>query len=176
MSTDSARAPLVRPEDQVDLFSADLPSVSPAPRRKATPTTRLAGAKSSAARPRVAKAGPAVPDQAQATGQAPATSVVPVPSAAARPSEAPVRANRQAGSLAVQFGASAELVVRDTFSMPKGDHAMIQQLRLRAAKAGHPVSKSEVVRAALVALSSASSERIVALLAGLEKVKPGRKG
>lgn len=179
MRSVASRPPRVRPKDQVDLFGADLPVPAPVPRKKrAAPAEsavpQVPVAKPAATRPRRAES--SVDGRGASEAQAVSAPVTTGPAAPAAAAPAAARVTRKAEPLAVQFGAVAAHVVRDTFSMPKGDHAMIQQLRLRAAKAGHPVSKSEVVRAALVALSSASSERIVALLAGLEKVKPGRKG
>lgn len=66
-------------------------------------------------------------------------------------------------------------VTRDTFSMPVGDYALIEQMRVQAAKEGCLINKSEIVRAALRGLAEQPTTRLVALLNGLEKVKPGRK-
>jgi hypothetical protein len=69
----------------------------------------------------------------------------------------------------------SHLVTRDTFSMPSGDYALIKQLRLVAARQGRNTNKSEVVRAGLRSLLAVKPSDLVALLDGLEKVKPGRK-
>lgn len=69
----------------------------------------------------------------------------------------------------------ANLVVRDTFSMPPDEHLYIEMLRVRAAREGRIISKSEVVRAGLVALAGLKPVQLVALFDGLEKVKPGRR-
>jgi hypothetical protein len=69
----------------------------------------------------------------------------------------------------------SHLVTRDTFSMPSGDYALIEQLRIVAAKQGRNTNKSEVVRAGLRSLLALKPADLVALLDGLEKVKPGRK-
>lgn len=66
-------------------------------------------------------------------------------------------------------------VIRDTFSMPPGDHGLIEILRTRAARTGRNTSKSEVVRAGLVALVDLNAAQLVEVLDRLEKVKPGRK-
>lgn len=66
-------------------------------------------------------------------------------------------------------------VTRDTFSMPAGDYALIEQLRVRAAREGRNTNKSEVIRAGLQSLMELEPELLVAILDGLEKVKPGRK-
>jgi Arc/MetJ-type ribon-helix-helix transcriptional regulator len=59
--------------------------------------------------------------------------------------------------------------------MPSGDYALIKQLRLVAARQGRNTNKSEVVRAGLRSLLAVKPSDLVALLDGLEKVKPGRK-
>ena len=69
----------------------------------------------------------------------------------------------------------SHLVTRDTFSMPSGDYALIEQLRVVAAKQGRNTNNSEVVRAGLRSLLALKPADLVALLDGLEKVKPGRK-
>lgn len=66
-------------------------------------------------------------------------------------------------------------VIRDTFSMPPGDHGLIETLRTRAAREGRNTSKSEVIRAGLVSLASLGSAQLIALLDGLVRIKPGRK-
>lgn len=67
------------------------------------------------------------------------------------------------------------MVVRDTFSMPPGDHGLIEQLRVRAAREGRNTNKSEVVRAGLRALACLPPAQLMELLEGLERIKPGRK-
>ncbi|WP_425252147.1 hypothetical protein ACPJXG_20265 [Janthinobacterium sp. NFX145] len=67
-------------------------------------------------------------------------------------------------------------VVRDTFSMPLDDYALIEKLRLIANKEGRSsTSKSEVVRAGLQALGALSGQQLVQALSKLEKLAPGRK-
>lgn len=67
-------------------------------------------------------------------------------------------------------------VIRDTFSMPSDDYARIEELRIAANKEGRSsTSKSEVVRAGLLALSSLNGRQLVDVLDQLEKLVPGRK-
>ena len=65
-------------------------------------------------------------------------------------------------------------VVRDGFSMPAGDHALIAAIQKKAMGAGFHMSKSEVFRAALRVLSELSAEDLQRVYASLERVKPGR--
>lgn len=68
-----------------------------------------------------------------------------------------------------------QLVTRDTFSMPTDEHAIIEKLRLIAAKEDVLVNKSEIVRCALLLLAEMNSDELLKRLAGLKKGKPGRK-
>ena len=68
-----------------------------------------------------------------------------------------------------------QLVTRDTFSMPTDEHAIIEKLRLIAAKADVLVNKSEIVRCALLLLAEVNSDELLKRLAGLKKGKLGRK-
>lgn len=70
---------------------------------------------------------------------------------------------------------STGAVVRDTFSMPRTDHGLIEELRVRAARQGRNTNKSEVVRAGLKWLSTLQPDQLVAILDGLDRVKPGRR-
>lgn len=70
---------------------------------------------------------------------------------------------------------ATQLVTRDTFSMPTDEHAIIEKLRLIAAKEDVLVNKSEIVRCALLMLSEVNSDELLKRLAGLKKGKPGRK-
>jgi len=66
-------------------------------------------------------------------------------------------------------------VKRDSFTMPTSDYEQIAQLQKRCLKSELSVSKSEILRAGLLALSTLSDEDLVALVAGLPKVKTGRR-
>lgn len=67
-------------------------------------------------------------------------------------------------------------VVRDTFSMPPDDYALIEALRTTAALEGRiSTSKSEIVRAGLRALHRLDGMELTKVLGQLTKVPPGRK-
>lgn len=65
-------------------------------------------------------------------------------------------------------------VVRDGFTMPAGDYALIAQLQTTALQAGLSVTKSAVLRAGLQVLSQLTDTALLQALRGLEKVKTGR--
>src|SRR5438874_8482156 len=67
-----------------------------------------------------------------------------------------------------------EKVIRDGFTMPAGDYALITQVQAVCLQTGLHVTKSEVLRAGLHALLQLSPEALQQLLMAVEKVKTGR--
>ena len=65
-------------------------------------------------------------------------------------------------------------VLRDGFTMPADDYALIAQLQATGVQAGVVVSKSAVLRAGLHALKAMSPADLRQVFVALEKVKPGR--
>ena len=100
----------------------------------------------------------------------------PAAPAVARPAPAPVA--KAAAPLEPAPPAAApvaqEKVVRDAFSFPPADHARIKAIVQDALKSALAVNKSEVVRAGLIALQQLPADKRHALLASVEKMKPGR--
>lgn len=69
---------------------------------------------------------------------------------------------------------SVPKVIRDTFSLPPADYALLEQLRARALALGQAVNKSEFVRAGLRALIDMSELDFRQAIVQVEKIKPGR--
>lgn len=65
-------------------------------------------------------------------------------------------------------------VIRDTFSFPEFDYALLSQLQAALLKNGHNVSKSELVRAGLKTLAQMSPAQLIKTAKAVEKLKPGR--
>lgn len=65
-------------------------------------------------------------------------------------------------------------VIRDSFSLPANDYALIAALRERALKAGVQANKSELVRAGLRLLVEMKSEEFISAVEKIEKIKTGR--
>jgi hypothetical protein len=70
--------------------------------------------------------------------------------------------------------AKKEKVVRDSFTMPKSDYAKIAALKQKCLEVGISVKKSEVLRAGLLLLEGATSQRLLAAISAVETVKTGR--
>jgi len=65
-------------------------------------------------------------------------------------------------------------LVRDSFTIPKEEYVAIDQLKLRSAKLGHPIKKSELMRAGLKALTALTDLQLKALLSTVPAIKTGR--
>lgn len=65
-------------------------------------------------------------------------------------------------------------LVRDSFTIPKAEYAVLEELKLRAGKLGHPLKKSEVLRAGIKALAGMADAAFLASAAAVPAVKTGR--
>ena len=65
-------------------------------------------------------------------------------------------------------------LVRDSFTFPENDYALLAELKQRALKAGHEIKKSELLRAGLAALAAMTEQNLVTALAAVERIKTGR--
>lgn len=65
-------------------------------------------------------------------------------------------------------------LVRDSFTIPKLEYAVIDVLKERAARLGRPAKKSEVLRAGVMALQAMSDTAFLACVQGVPAIKTGR--
>lgn len=65
-------------------------------------------------------------------------------------------------------------VVRDSFRIPATEYAVLRALKERAAQAGHPARKSEVLRAGVKALAAMGDGAFVTALAAIPATKTAR--
>jgi hypothetical protein len=65
-------------------------------------------------------------------------------------------------------------LVRDSFTIPKVEYAVLDELKLRAAKLGRPAKKSEVLRAGLKVLAGLGDPAFLEAVAAVPAVKTGR--
>lgn len=66
--------------------------------------------------------------------------------------------------------------VRDSFTFPKDEYAVIDLLKKRAVKLGHPSKKSELLRAGIKALSAMPDAVFSAAVQSVPAIKTGRPG
>jgi hypothetical protein len=65
-------------------------------------------------------------------------------------------------------------LVRDSFTIPKDEFTVVEELKLRAAKLGRPAKKSEVLRAGVMALAAMGDAAFLSCVTGVPAVKTGR--
>ena len=65
-------------------------------------------------------------------------------------------------------------LVRDSFTMPGGEYALIAMLKKRCLNAGVAAKKSEILRAAVANLAKLSDASVVAAVRRLNVIKTGR--
>ncbi|MBV5337816.1 MAG: hypothetical protein J0653_07815 [Deltaproteobacteria bacterium] len=101
----------------------------------------------------------------KARSSKPATTVV----APAAIEEKPVKAAKEK-----KAATKRPKLVRDSFTFPATDYALIGALKQRALRAGREIKKSELLRAGLAVLSALSDAQMLKTLDGLDKLKTGR--
>jgi len=65
-------------------------------------------------------------------------------------------------------------LVRDSFTIPKDEYAVLESLKLRAANLKRPTKKSEVLRAGILTLNKLSDKAFLIALNGVQSLKTGR--
>ena len=65
-------------------------------------------------------------------------------------------------------------MVRDSFTFPKTEYAVLDALKLRAAKLGNPVKKTELLRAGVKAIAAMQDSALIAALQAVPSLKTGR--
>ena len=67
-------------------------------------------------------------------------------------------------------------LVRDSFTIPKPEYAILESLKLRAATLKRPVKKGELLRAGIAALQAMGDAAFLKTLATIPSLKTGRPG
>lgn len=65
-------------------------------------------------------------------------------------------------------------LVRDSFSFPEHEHALLADMKKRALKLGKDFKKSEILRAGISHLAGLADSALLTLLSKVERVKTGR--
>ena len=65
-------------------------------------------------------------------------------------------------------------LVRDSFTIPKAEYTVLQQLKDRASRSGAPAKKSEVLRAGLKALAAMEDAAFITAIRAVPALKTGR--
>ncbi|MHB9052146.1 MAG: hypothetical protein ACYC3R_09880, partial [Thiomonas delicata] len=65
-------------------------------------------------------------------------------------------------------------LVRDSFTIPRAEYAVLGALKERSVRLAKPAKKSEVLRAAIKLLSAQTDAALLAALAAVPSIKTGR--
>lgn len=65
-------------------------------------------------------------------------------------------------------------MVRDSFTFPKDEYAVLDALKMRAAKLGNPIKKTELLRAGIKAIAAMQDAALLAALQAVPSLKTGR--
>ncbi|MBK6654519.1 hypothetical protein [Zoogloea sp.] len=179
---DAAGAPTPAPADPVAV-EAIAPSITAEPAAVAAQTPAKPAAESKPAGGAEKVTAPAV-KKAAATPPARSKAVAPKPASAVKVEKSPKSVKLEKADKPVKaekavkadkpVKASREKVVRDSFSMPKSEHAQLKQLRETLAKAGRICTKSELLRAGVQLLLKEDVTGIRTLVERLVVVPKGK--
>jgi len=73
-----------------------------------------------------------------------------------------------------QKTAAQDKVIRDSFTMPEHDYALIEVIKIKLMKEGVLLNKGEILRAGVHALEQMSIAELKTISAKVEKIKVGR--
>lgn len=101
---------------------------------------------------------------------------------AAAPKPAPASAKKPVAKKAIAKPAAVPAppvkvkhkLVRDSFTIPKSEYAVLEALKHRAANLKRPVKKSELLRAGISALNAMSDKAFLAAIGNVPSLKTGR--
>jgi hypothetical protein len=143
-----------------------------------TPTSSPAAAPTKAASKRPASAKPAAKTTTKAAPKPSAKAAAPKrsakPAAAPTPAVTKPKADAAVPKAGKKQPKPRPVLVRDSFTMPESDFALIDTLKATALRAQRAAKKSELLRAGLQLLSTLEADALAAALGRLEHVKTGR--
>jgi hypothetical protein len=182
------RASLKKEDESLEQRLPEAPAAEAAPAAQTAPTASAAPAPAAkakaapvprAAKPRAKPAAPAVRSAAK-----PAAKVAKGTAAKAMPAElkaglkavAKAKAPAKPGKVKAEEAKKEkrEKVVRESFSVPKTEAAVLKTVRTELAKGGVIVTKSEILRAGLTLLANQGTDRVKELIGALPVVPKGK--
>jgi hypothetical protein len=149
---------------------------APAKKKAAPAKKKAAPAKKKAAAP----AKPAAKLAVKAAAKAGAKPATPVKTSKPAAKKAPIQAAAPAkpavkAAKPVKAPKPAKTkLVRDSFTMPSDEYAVLAQLKQRALAAAHPVKKSELLRAGIKLLAGLTGAALMVALKNVPAIKTGR--
>jgi len=141
------------------------PSATPAPKAATKPAPKAA------TKPAVKVA---VKAAAKPAAKPAAKAPVRVAVKAAKPAAPTVAKASVAASAAKPAKVKKPKMVRDSFTIPKAEYAVLDVLKLRAAKLSNPAKKTELIRAGIKALAGLSDAAFLTAVRAVPNLKTGR--
>ena len=92
------------------------------------------------------------------------------------PKRAPVKAVKKVVAPVKTEKVKKPKMVRDSFTIPKAEYIVLDDLKQRANKLTRPAKKSELLRAGIKALAALSDAAFLTALARVPAIKTGRPG
>lgn len=157
MTTESTTP--ANPETTVAQVSAKAPAkavAKAAPKAITKPETKAAVVPKPVAKPKVASKPKAI--------------VKPKTQTTSKPAAKPVAAK----AIVKEVKARKPKMVRDSFTFPKDEYSVLDALKLRGAKLGSPVKKTELLRAGVKAIAAMTDAALLAALKAVPSLKTGR--
>ena len=93
---------------------------------------------------------------------------------AAKPAQAVKKAVPPAPAAPKSEKSKKPKLIRDSFTIPKAEYVVLDELKLRANKLMRPAKKSELLRAGIKALSAMTDSALLAALKQVPAIKTGR--
>jgi hypothetical protein len=142
------------------------------PAAKKAAASRAAPAKKAEVKKAEVKKAAAAP--AKTVRAKPASTPVRIAREAARAIAAPARSTRAKAAPAPVAAAARPHLVRDSFTMPEQEYAVLATVKQACLKAGFEVKKSELLRIGVALLGQLDTASLRAVLDGLPQLKTGR--
>ncbi len=97
----------------------------------------------------------------------------PAPQVAVKPASVAAKATKEVPASKPAKVKKPKLV-RDSLTIPKAEYEVLAVLKLRAAKLGNPVKKTELIRAGIKALAAMKDQDFLASVKAVPSLKTGR--
>ncbi len=86
----------------------------------------------------------------------------------------PTSASTKSDTGPLSISKSKPKLVRDSFTIPKDEYALLMALKERSVALARPAKKGELLRAGIAALGAMSDKRLLAALDAVPSLKTGR--
>lgn len=142
--------------------------------KKSVPAKKSAAAPKLPLRAPVKSAAKPAPKPVTPPAAKPVTKTVVAPAAAKPVAKASESATAKTLKIVKPEKPKKPKLVRDSFTIPKAEYLVLDELKQRAARLAHPVKKSELLRAGIKALAQLADAGFLAAVQAVPAIKTGR--